>query len=73
MFDQIEDNKEYFEKVDRIKRKRMHKDLERQQIAKEIQKEDEKEWEENRDKRVKKWRKFMNFTGGDTSKHKRQK
>jgi DnaJ homolog subfamily C member 8 len=58
LFDQIEENKEIYERADRIKRKRMHREMETQQIVKEIEKEDEREWEENRDKRVKKWRKF---------------
>lgn len=31
---------------------------------KEIEKEDERQWEENRDKRVKQWRKFMQVKKG---------
>ena len=39
----------------------MHKDIERRKLAKEVEKEEEKAWEENRDQRVKKWRKFMHL------------
>lgn len=38
--------------------------MERQKLLKEIEKEDERAWEENRDKRVKQWRNFMNFSKG---------
>lgn len=58
LFQQIEDNKDYYDKVDQIKKKRMHKEVERRKLMKEIEKEDEKSWEENRDKRVKQWRNF---------------
>lgn len=54
-----------FERVDRIKKKRMHETVERRKIAKELEQEEEREWEENRDKRVKGWRKFVaNSKGG---------
>mmetsp|Transcript_26326 Transcript_26326/g.30444 ORF Transcript_26326/g.30444 Transcript_26326/m.30444 type:complete len:170 (-) Transcript_26326:32-541(-) len=68
LFDQIEENKEYYERVEQIRRKRMHKDIERRKIAKEIEKEDERAWEENRDKRVKKWRKFIHAKTGTRNK-----
>ena len=61
LFDQINESREYYDKVDQIKRKRMHKDIERRKLAKEVEKEEEKAWEENRDQRVKKWRKFMHL------------
>ena len=48
-----------------IKKKRMHKDLEKRKLAKEIEKEQEREWEDNRDKRAKDWRSFQrNSKGG---------
>mmetsp|Transcript_24890 Transcript_24890/g.22083 ORF Transcript_24890/g.22083 Transcript_24890/m.22083 type:complete len:80 (+) Transcript_24890:151-390(+) len=37
----------------------MHKDIEKKVLAQEIRKEQEKEWEDGRDKRAKNWRKFF--------------
>lgn len=48
LFDQVEDSKKFYDKVEIIKRKRMHKDLETRKLAKEVEKEVEREWEDNR-------------------------
>lgn len=64
LFDQIEDSKKFYDKVEIIKRKRMHKDLETRKLAKEVEKEVEREWEDNRDKRAKDWRKFQQVSKG---------
>ena len=39
----------------------MHKDLEKRKLAKEIKNEQEREWEDNRDKRAKDWRTFQGY------------
>ncbi|CAI2377685.1 unnamed protein product [Moneuplotes crassus] len=70
LFDQIEDNQRYFERVETIKRRRMHKDMEKRKIAREVEKEVEREWEDGRDKRAKDWR---NFTGKAKGSKKRVK
>ena len=64
LFEKIEQSKDLHTKMEQVNRKRVHKEVERRKLMKEIEKEDEKAWEENRDKRVKQWRTFEKIKKG---------
>ncbi len=58
LFEEIEEKKTHFQRMETTSRKRMQEDKERIEREEEMKKKEEKEWEHTRDKRVKSWRKF---------------
>ena len=58
LFEEIEDRKSYFERMDQALKRKKRAEAEQAQVSKEIQKEDMKAWEDTRDERVASWRTF---------------
>ena len=58
LFEEIEERKHYFERLDAAYKRKKRHEAEKQAAAEEIIQEDMKAWEENREKRVASWRSF---------------
>lgn len=58
LFEEIEERKHYFERLDAAYKRKKRHEQEKQAAAEEIVQEDMKAWEENREKRVTSWRNF---------------
>mmetsp|Transcript_40094 Transcript_40094/g.29588 ORF Transcript_40094/g.29588 Transcript_40094/m.29588 type:complete len:121 (+) Transcript_40094:394-756(+) len=58
LFEEIEDRKQYFERMDQAYKRKKRFEAEKQKAKEEVLKEDLKAWEDNRDKRVESWRSF---------------
>ena len=58
LFEEIEERKHYFERLDAAYKRKKNHEAAKQAAADEIVQEDMKAWEENREKRVASWRSF---------------
>lgn len=58
LFAEIEEKKTHFQRMEAASRKRMQEDREKIEAEEQVKKEQQKEWEHTRDKRVKSWKKF---------------
>lgn len=58
LFEEIEDRKQHFERLDAAYKRKKRVEIETKLVQEEILKEDQKAWDENRDKRVDAWRSF---------------
>lgn len=58
LFEEIEERKQHFERLDSAYKRKKRTELEKTKVQEEILKEDLKAWEDNREKRVESWRTF---------------
>jgi DnaJ family protein C protein 8 len=58
LFEEIEERKQHFERLDAAYKRTKKNEVEKKKTEEEILKEDMKAWEDNRDKRVDSWRSF---------------
>lgn len=58
IIEEIEERKHYAEKQDNVYKKREREETEINRIKEQLDKQQNKEWESHRDKRVKNWNKF---------------
>ena len=59
LFEEIEERKKHFERIELCQKKRMRDEQERRKIIQDIETQDRQDWEANRDNRVKTWRTFQ--------------
>lgn len=58
LFEEIEERKQHFERLDSAYKRKKRVEVETKIVQEQIVKEDQKAWDENRDKRVDAWRNF---------------
>ena len=58
LFEEIEERKQHFERLDSAYKRKKRTEAETKKAQEEVIKEDQKAWEDNRDKRVDNWRSF---------------
>ena len=70
LFTEIEEKKVHFQKMEFNSRKRLQEDRDKIEAEEQVKKEQQKEWEHTRDKRIKSWRKFRDTRLGGRKKGK---
>lgn len=58
IIDEIEERKQYSEKMEQANKKREREEIETARMKEELERQQNKEWETYRDKRVKNWNRF---------------